>query len=295
MKDSMFLVGLCVLTGVGSASGQATRFTASYTPVGSNITFRLSETNDSFIGTNVPVAGTWYFDVTTDGQSVTFDDFRLAYNGTVIVNDLVSMDVAFSISATGTRDINPIGGTIWDVTPFQMYGTLSGTYRSFQHVQAFNANVNPTGTSETFETRLNFDNWPTSLLVNRPHASATNSENTMAMTPTSLVMLEPFYEFESISVTHPDSVTLAAVTASLPGFNGDFDGDSDVDGSDILTWQRGLGGEYEGDDLADWQQDFGKFHAGVVNAVPEPSSMAMACGCLAIAGYAGQRRRAAGR
>jgi hypothetical protein len=59
---------------------------------------------------------------------------------------------------------------------------------------------------------------------------------------------------------------------------GDLDQDGDVDGSDFLTWQRGLGESYNADDLAAWQTNFGS--AGDLNvsstAIPEPPITAWA-------------------
>ena len=40
---------------------------------------------------------------------------------------------------------------------------------------------------------------------------------------------------------------------------GDFDGDGDVDGADLLTWQIGYPkGEFDGLDFLEWQRHFGK-------------------------------------
>ena len=66
-------------------------------------------------------------------------------------------------------------------------------------------------------------------------------------------------------------------TRSL-GASGDFDADGDVDGSDFLTWQRGLGTTHTSTDLADWQASFGNpLSAGNAStAVPEPTSLGLA-------------------
>lgn len=66
----------------------------------------------------------------------------------------------------------------------------------------------------------------------------------------------------------------------LPKFLfGDFEHDGDVDGNDFLTWQRGLGAEYDANDLTDWQANFGDT-AGLpirtAAGVPEPNSMTFA-------------------
>jgi hypothetical protein len=53
------------------------------------------------------------------------------------------------------------------------------------------------------------------------------------------------------------------------GSAGDFDGDGDVDGRDLLVWQRNpsVG------NLADWQANFGIGSLSAVSAVPEPTSL----------------------
>ena len=63
-----------------------------------------------------------------------------------------------------------------------------------------------------------------------------------------------------------------------PGLDGDFDLDSDIDGSDFLSWQRGESPDpLSANDLADWQANFGA-EAGSFAAsqtVPEPTSLAL--------------------
>lgn len=55
----------------------------------------------------------------------------------------------------------------------------------------------------------------------------------------------------------------------------DFDLDSDVDGHDFLTWQRGFGTQYDAADLNNWQADYGLTVSALsaLNPVPEPSSL----------------------
>jgi hypothetical protein len=78
--------------------------------------------------------------------------------------------------------------------------------------------------------------------------------------------------------------------------NGDFDGDSDVDGEDFLIWQRGLGltgqpnastGDADGDgdvdaaDLGLWQANFGGAPmVAAIAAVPEPATCSSAAAAL---------------
>ena len=80
-----------------------------------------------------------------------------------------------------------------------------------------------------------------------------------------------------------------------PNFAADFDGDLDVDGADLLTWQRGLGAatgalQIQGDadldhavsanDLSVWKAQFGDTLAnfsgasavGALKSVPEPAA-----------------------
>lgn len=65
-------------------------------------------------------------------------------------------------------------------------------------------------------------------------------------------------------------------TASL---GGDFDGDGDVDGRDLLAWQRDPGVGH----LADWQAAYGVGALASVGAVPEPSQfMLVGFVCLSL-------------
>jgi probable HAF family extracellular repeat protein len=97
-----------------------------------------------------------------------------------------------------------------------------------------------------------------------------------------------------------DSVSLPALAPSLAwnatqlyatgvlkvGYAGDFDFDGDVDGADLLVWQRG-GSPTPGSpgDLAAWKATFGLVAAVAAGgassaAVPEPASLPLAVGAL---------------
>ena len=76
-----------------------------------------------------------------------------------------------------------------------------------------------------------------------------------------------------------------SVVVSAAGQDGDFDGDTDVDGRDFLIWQRGGSPNSLGaGDLALWQTNYGAGGLAAVSAVPEPSSVillmlgALCCG-----------------
>ncbi|MEO2049473.1 MAG: endonuclease [Pirellulales bacterium] len=83
-------------------------------------------------------------------------------------------------------------------------------------------------------------------------------------------------------------LTLSGTVENAVVESADFDADSDIDGADFLTWQRGLGLEgsatlEDGDanedqtvdmlDLTVWQQRFGTIDPPSTVAVPEPSSL----------------------
>jgi hypothetical protein len=67
----------------------------------------------------------------------------------------------------------------------------------------------------------------------------------------------------AMTVSFDSGLTFAEVPA------GDFDWDGDVDGRDLLEWQRNpnLG------NLADWQQSYGAGLLATAVAVPEPSTL----------------------
>ncbi len=72
---------------------------------------------------------------------------------------------------------------------------------------------------------------------------------------------------------------LAFAEVASAGQPGDFDADTDVDGADFLVWQRDTGAE----SLSDWKANFGTSSAATnFSAVPEPSSLALLVGSMAM-------------
>jgi hypothetical protein len=102
---------------------------------------------------------------------------------------------------------------------------------------------------------------------------------------------------------YQDNLDFRILTTSS---SADFDNDGDVDGSDMLAWQRGSGlasganksqgdangdGDVDGDDYGVWVNQFGGGGAvGALTAVPEPSWIALAASGAA-AGLSAVRTR----
>lgn len=104
------------------------------------------------------------------------------------------------------------------------------------------------------------------------------------------------------------AANLVTLEVQLVQFTGDFDADSDADGSDFLAWQRGFGitqgalpadGDANGNhavngaDFDVWKSRFGEFPqlAAALEVVPEPSTLALlACEVLALASLRRHRK-----
>lgn len=70
--------------------------------------------------------------------------------------------------------------------------------------------------------------------------------------------------------------------ASVSDPSADFDNDGDVDGNDFLIWQRGDSpAPLSQSDLDTWQENFGTA-SSLITAVPEPSSIILMLGTLAL-------------
>jgi hypothetical protein len=102
------------------------------------------------------------------------------------------------------------------------------------------------------------------------------------------------FSFELFSVNniakghfHPDSI----LTVTLVRPRGDFDGDGQVDGDDLLAWHNAFGASAEGDadgdgdsdgqDFLAWQGNLGRGVAPAPGAVPEPCSAWLILAALA--------------
>ncbi len=86
-----------------------------------------------------------------------------------------------------------------------------------------------------------------------------------------------------------DSPAGIAIYQAIPGPDGDFDQDGDVDGADFLVWQRDptIGA------LNDWQSNYGtpSLLAGSRIAVPEPTTVLLLLTAIVAAGLQGQLSR----
>lgn len=85
-----------------------------------------------------------------------------------------------------------------------------------------------------------------------------------------------------------DNVRLAGAAATP----GDFDGDGDADGSDLVAWQRGeSAAPHSSVDLAQWQAAFANAAASTASAPEPPTSILVS---LAMLTLANRRKRQAG-
>lgn len=100
-------------------------------------------------------------------------------------------------------------------------------------------------------------------------------------------LMDEFYIFTR-ALSESEIGTLAMLNTSAPG---DFDADNDVDGNDFLVWQRGGSpNPLSPADLATWKTNFGATAVAAAGAVPEPTTMGLACSAL-VASLATLRQR----
>jgi hypothetical protein len=103
-----------------------------------------------------------------------------------------------------------------------------------------------------------------------------------------LVEMQPSTNRGEIGIDNDNILTVDNLKLEGPfgdALGGDFDGDNDVDGADLLTWQvGGAPGGVTAGNLQAWRDSFGQVGgvALAAGAIPEP-------GCLALAGVAALR------
>ncbi|MEM8944989.1 MAG: hypothetical protein AAGD11_07365 [Planctomycetota bacterium] len=107
--------------------------------------------------------------------------------------------------------------------------------------------------------------------------------------PAGTRFVRPIVQFDNVvsTATEQESVFIfGSSLVELPAAtdDADFDQDGDVDGDDLLAWQRGAGGSgglamgdangsgfVDGTDLAIWQSQYGSTAALAVSSIPEPT------------------------
>jgi hypothetical protein len=92
----------------------------------------------------------------------------------------------------------------------------------------------------------------------------------------------------------PFSITNGSLIVATPT-PGDFNLDGVVDSADYVTWRDGLGTTYTQSDYDLWRSHFGQTMGsgsalGVSSAVPEPMSLLLVCGGLAVLAASMRRR-----
>ncbi len=90
----------------------------------------------------------------------------------------------------------------------------------------------------------------------------------------------------TVLISPLDGIDMANGVVLTSALEGDFDVDGDVDGNDFLLWQRDI----SVGSLSNWETNFGvTTGAAFTSAVPEPSTMVLAC--LSLVGFSVRRRR----
>ena len=90
-----------------------------------------------------------------------------------------------------------------------------------------------------------------------------------------------------VEVVDVGGTDFTQVSTGIVGTPGDFNGDGNVDGFDLIKWQRGESpSQLSASDYQDWEMNFVTLSGPAVAAatIPEPSSVVLvALGCLALA------------
>ncbi len=94
---------------------------------------------------------------------------------------------------------------------------------------------------------------------------------TLGIRLVNLNQIDPAFPDSDLEVNFDDVRLDAAATIA-----GNFDPDGDVDGTDLLIWQRGFPDLFGAGDLADWETNFGSpLPLAASTAVPEPTTLGL--------------------
>ena len=111
--------------------------------------------------------------------------------------------------------------------------------------------------------------WATSTITYTTGASHTHFGENLGILLVNLNQEDPNFPNSDVEVDF-DDVRLDA----SPALDGDFDFDGNVDGIDVLIWQRDYPALYDSGDLLLWRTNFGST-TFALSAIPEPTSAAI--------------------
>ncbi len=225
----------------------------------------------------------WHFDYTTAATSGTTDFYSIAMHEIGHVLGL---------------------GTSW--TEWSQWSS-NGVYTGPQAVAAYNAD---NGTSLSGLNLVSSANghWEDGTYESNLFAAGNpNVVGTVGLGNPQDLLMEPtanfiFPSLRRLELTNVDVAALEDLgwsVISAPLFTADFDGDGDVDSYDLSDplngWEARFGVNLDGSNFLDWQRQFG---SGVpptlaTQAIPEPSTLALAILGSLLAWSRGKRRSAA--